>query len=191
MYLLTMLKPVIGVLVVAAVATGGDAFWYEMGVRHRMTAGALHGALLLGAVGLVLGWLSNRLIQGLVAGVGAGVAGAMAFYGMVAVGGTRFSLVAMVAAWAAVWLMLAVLDGRWLRAPAMRPWSEIVTRGLVAAVLGGLAFYLMLDVLWGHDREADKNYLVQYGAWVIAWCPGILTLTLGSTGQRSQVRGHR
>ncbi len=55
LYLLSMLKPVIGVLFVAAVATGGDAFWYEMGVRHRMTAGALHGALLLGAVGLVLG----------------------------------------------------------------------------------------------------------------------------------------
>ena len=65
-----MLKPVIGVLLVAAVATGGDAFWYEMGVRHRMTAGALHGALLLGAVGLVLGWISGRLLQGLVAGQG-------------------------------------------------------------------------------------------------------------------------
>jgi len=184
-----MLKPVIGVLVVAAVATGGDAFWYEMGVRHRMTAGALHGALLLGAVGLVLGWMSNRLLQGLVAGVGAGVAGAMAYYGMVAMGGRDSSLTAMVAAWAAVWLMLAVLDGRWLRAPAVRPWPEILTRGVIAAVIGGLAFYLMLDALWGHDREADKNYLVQFGAWVIAWAPGILTLTL--QGQRSQVKGHR
>ena len=184
-----MLKPVIGVLVVAAVATGGDAFWYEMGVRHRMTAGALHGALLLGAVGLVLGWISNRLLQGLVAGVGAGVAGAMAYYGMVAVGGRDASLTAMVAAWAAVWLMLAVLDGRWLRAPAMRPWPEILTRGVIAAVIGGLAFYLMLDVLWGHDREGNKNYLVQYGAWIIAWAPGILALTL--TTYRSQVRGQR
>ena len=184
-----MLKPVIGVLIVAAVATGGDAFWYEMGVRHRMTAGALHGALLLGAVGLVLGWMSNRLLQGLVAGVGAGVAGAMAYYGMVSVGGRDAMLPAMVAAWAAVWLMLAVLDGRWLRAPAMRPWSEILTRGVVAAVLGGLAFYLMVDVLWGHDGTASKNYLVQYGAWVVAWAPGVLALTL--EGQRSKVKGQR
>ena len=183
-----MLKPVIGVLFVAAVATGGDAFWYEMGVRHRMTAGALHGALLLGAVGLVLGWVSSRLSQGLVAGVGAGVAGAMAYYGMVATGGRDASLTAMVCAWAAVWLMLAVLDGRWLRAPAVRTWSEILVRGSIAAVLGGLAFYLMLDVLWGHGHEGDKNYLVQYGAWVIAWAPGILAL---ATGQRSQVKGQR
>ena len=178
-----MLKPVIGLLFVAAVATGGDAFWYEMGVRHRMTAGALHGALLLGAVGLVLGWISNRLLQGLVAGVGAGVAGAMAYYGMVAMGGRNASLVAMVAAWAAVWLMLAVLDGRWLRAPSMRPWSEILTRGIVAAVLGGLAFYLVLDLLWGHDREANKDYLTQFGAWVVAWSPGILALTWGGRGK--------
>jgi len=56
-------------------------------------------------------------------------------------------------------------------------------------VIGGLAFYLMLDVLWGHDGEANKNYLVQFGAWVIAWAPGILALTL--TTYRSQVTGHR
>jgi len=177
LYLLSMLKQVIGVLVVAAVATGGDAFWYEMGVRHRMTAGALHGALLLGAVGLVLGWISNRPIQGLIAGVGAGVAGAMAYYGMVAMGGRDASLMAMVAAWAAVWLMLAVLDGRWLRAPALRTWPEILTRGIAAAVLGGLAFYLMVGILWDHDREAGKNYLLQYGAWLVAWAPGMLALS--------------
>jgi hypothetical protein len=170
-----MLKAVIGLLFVAAVATGGDAFWYEMGVRHRMTAGALHGALLLGAVGLVLGWLSNRLFQGLIAGVGAGIAGAMAYYGMVAVGGRRSSLIAMVAAWAAVWLMLAVLDGKWLR--GSRPWSEILARGLGAAGLGALSFYVMVDTLWGHDGEANKNYLVQFAAWMVAWAPGILALT--------------
>ena len=173
-----MQRPVLGLLFVAAVATFGDWFWYEMGVRHRMTAGAMHGALLLGAVGLVLGWVSGRVLKGLVAGVAAGVAGAMAYYGMAAMGGRGSMLIAMVAAWAAVWLMLAVLDGKWLRAPAGRPWSEIFARGLVAAVLGAVAFYFVLDLLWGHDREANKNYLVQYGAWVFAWAPGVLALTL-------------
>src|SRR5262245_5360864 len=129
-----MVKPVLGLLFVAAIATGGDAFWYGMGVQHRMTAGALHGALLLGAVGLVLGWLSGRIVPGLISGVAAGVAGAMAFYGIVAVAGRGAYTMAMVAAWAGVWLMLAVLDGRWLHKPASRPWGEILTRGLAAAV---------------------------------------------------------
>ena len=171
-----MQKPVIGLLFVAAVATFGDWFWYEMGVRHRMTAGALHGAVLLGAVGLVLGWVAGRIVPGLIAGIAAGLAGAMAYYGMAAMGGRRFSLGAMVASWVAVWLMLAVLEGRWLR--GARRWSEIVTRGAIAAALGGVAFYLMLDVLWGHDSEEDKNYLVQYFAWLVAWAPGVLALTL-------------
>ena len=173
-----MLKPFLGLLFVAAVATFGDWFWYEMGVRHRMTAGALHGAVLLGAVGLVLGWVSGRIVPGLLAGIAAGLAGAMAYYGMAAIGGRRFSLGAMVASWAAVWLMLAVLEGRWLR--RSRPWSEIFARGLIAAALGGLAFYLMLDVLWGHDSEEDKNYLMQYVAWLVAWAPGVLALTVSS-----------
>ena len=178
-----MLKPILGLLFVAAVATFGDWFWYTMGVRHRMTAGAMHGALLLGAVGLVLGWLSNRLVQGLIAGVAAGVTGAMAFYALMAAGGTDAYLPAMVAAWAGVWLMLAVLDGKWLRGG--RPWSEILTRGLAAAALGGIAFYLVVGILWDHDRELNKNYLMQYAAWVFAWAPGMLALTI----ERSKVRG--
>ena len=73
--------------------------------------------------------------------------------------------------------MLAVLDGKWLRGG--RPWSEIFSRGLAAAVLGGIAFYLVVGILWDHDRELNKNYLVQYSAWVFAWAPGILALTIG------------
>ncbi len=90
----------------------------------------------------------------------------------------------MVAAWAAVWLMLAVLDGRWLRAPAVRPWSEILTRGIIAAVLGGLAFYLVLDVLWGHDREANKNYLVAVRR--VGYC-----VERQGCWRSRQVKGHR
>ena len=173
-----MQKPLIGLLFIAAVATFGDWFWYEMGVQHRMTAGAIHGAVLLGAVGLVLGWISSRVLKGLLAGVGAGVAGAMAYYGMVEAGGAGTILFAMIAAWAAVWLMLAVLDGRWLQAPALSSWEEILTRGFSAAALGGIAFYLVVGLLWDHEREIGKNYVVQYVAWVFAWAPGLLALTL-------------
>ena len=184
-----MIRPFLGVLFVAAVATFGDWYWYETGVRHRMTAGAVHGAMLLGAVGLVLGWLSGRIVPGLVAGIAAGVTGALAFYAIAAaLGGREAMTTAMVAAWCGVWLMLAVLDGRWLRAPAVRSWTEILGRGTAAAVLGGLAFYLVVGLLWDHDREANKNYLMQFGAWVIAWAPGILALTVG---QWAEGRGQR
>lgn len=176
-----MLKPIVGVLFVAAVATFGDWYWYTTGVQHRMTAGAIHGALLLGAVGLVLGWIAGRIPHGLAAGVGAGMAGALAFYAIAAAAGRGSTIIAMVAAWAAVWLMLAVLDGRWLRSRPPRSWGEIMTRGAAAAILGGIAFYLLVDVLWGHDRETGKNYVVQYFAWVFAWAPGILALTARRT----------
>ena len=36
-------------------------------------------------------------------------------------------------AWVIMWLLLAALDGRWLRAPNRRGWKEVATRGVVAA----------------------------------------------------------
>jgi hypothetical protein len=36
-----------------------------------------------------------------------------------------------------MWLLLAALEGRWLRAPDRRGWAEIAIRGVVAAVAGG------------------------------------------------------
>ena len=172
-----MLKPVLGVLFVAAVATLGDHVWYAVGARNEATAGSLHGAALLGAVGLVLGWMSKRIGAGLLTGVAAGVGGALAYYAIAAaIGGRGQSLPAMVAAWAAVWIVLAMCDARILRRPAA-PWGEALARGLAAAVLGGLAFYLTYPYFWGREaREAGD--LVKFVAWVVAWAPGILSLAL-------------
>ncbi len=173
-----MLKPLLGVLFVAAVATLGDHVWYAVGARNQATAGSLHGAALLGAVGLVLGWMSKRIVAGLLTGIAAGVGGALAYYAIAAaLGGRGQSLHAMVAAWAAVWIVLAICDARVLRRPAVRPWGEALARGLAAAVLGGLAFYFTYPYFWGRE---SRNYgdLVKFGAWVIAWAPGILSLAL-------------
>ena len=172
-----MLKPLLGVMFVAAVATLGDHVWDAVGARNEATAGSLHGAALLGAVGLVLGWISKRIVAGLLAGIAAGVGGALAYYAIAAaIGGRGQILQAMVAAWAAVWIVLAICDARLLRRP-VRPWGEALARGLAAAVIGGIAFYLMYPYFWG--REAS-NYgdLVKFGAWMIAWAPGILALAL-------------
>ncbi len=78
-----------------------------------------------------------------------------------------------------MWLIVALLDGRWLRAPGRRSWGEIAVRGLLAAVVSGIAFYLVLNTLWGRPPSGGRNYLLQFAAWVVAWAPGLLALTLG------------
>ena len=165
-----------GVLAVAAAATCSDYIWYTYGVRHTMVAGFAHGALLLTAVGAVLGAASGHVLKGLPLGALAGVAGAATYYLLVLVMDRRTYGTAIPAAWVTMWLILAALDGRWLRAPAKRPWSAVLVRGLLAAVLGGVAFYLVLTTLWGRPPEGGRNYFVQFLAWSFAWAPGLLAL---------------
>jgi hypothetical protein len=171
-----VVKIIIGVAFVAAVATIGDYAWFQLGARNVATAGSIHGALLLGSVGLVLGWLSGRVLAGLAAGVAAGVGGALAYYAMAAVmGGRGMNLQAVVAAWAAVWVVLAISDGRLLRRP-QASWAESLVRGLAAAIFGGLAFYFMVDQLWGKDPR-EGNALLRFVDWLVAWAPGIFAIT--------------
>jgi hypothetical protein len=67
------------------------------------------------------------------------------------------------------------------------PWGEIAVRGVLAAVLSGIAFFLVLNTLWGPPPATGKNYFVQFTAWVVAWAPGLLALTL-SGNRRSDGR---
>jgi hypothetical protein len=166
----------VGIVVVAAVATVGDFVWFELGVRHQATVGALHGAVLLGTVGLVLGWLNGRMLAGLAGGVAAGVGGAAAYYGLASFGSRGMNFPAMVAAWAAVWMVLAAYDGRVLRRDAPRAWLEIFARGIVAAGVGAIAFYFVLDVVWGRPPAEGRNYALQFAAWALAWAPGLLAI---------------
>jgi hypothetical protein len=182
--MLTM-RAAAGVLVVAAAATCGDFIWYTYGVRHTAIAGFVHGALLLAAVGAVLGAASGHIVKGLPLGAVAGVAGAATYYLLVTVMDRRTYGTAIPASWVIMWLILAALDGRWLRAPSRRGWGEVAARGLIAAVLGGAAFYLVLNTLWGRPPAGGRNYLVQFLAWAVAWTPGLLALTLDRGHPRS------
>lgn len=168
-----------GILIVAAVATTGDYLWYTFGVHHNVTNGVIHGALLLTVVGGVLGASAGRLVKGMPIGMLAGVGGALAYYAIVAaIGGGPYGA-AIPAAWVVLWLLLAALDGRWLRAPAVRSWSEVAARGGLAALLAGIAFALVMQTLWGRPPAGGRNYLLQFAAWVVAWAPGILILATG------------
>src|SRR5580765_2076069 len=173
------MKTIAGVLVVAAVATIGDAIWYTYGVRHTILAGLVHGALLLTSVGAVLGAASGRVVKGLPIGALAGIGGATSYYVLVATMDRRTYGSAIPAAWVMMWLILAALDGRWLRAPQRRTWAAVAGRGLAAAVLGGVAFYLVLNTLWGRPPAGGRNYVVQFFAWAFAWAPGLFALSVG------------
>ena len=172
------MKIAVGILGVALVATLSDYTWYTLNVRHSVTTGIIHGAVLLTAVGAVIGLVANRVLKGLPIGALAGIGGALIYYLLVALVDRRTYGMAIPASWVAMWLLLAVLDGRWLRAPQRRPWREIAMRGALAALLSGIAFFLVLNTLWGRPPATGKNYVVQFAAWVVAWAPGLLALTL-------------
>ena len=176
------LKIIAGILVVAALATLGDWVWYTYPeVCNGMSAGVIHGAVLLTAVGGALGAASGRLLRGLPIGTLAGIGGALAYYVLVAAFGERAHGAAIPAAWVVTWILIAVLEGRWL-SPTRRSWLAITGRGTTAAVLSGLAFYLVLDQLWGDPPPEGRNYAVQFAAWAAAWAPGLLALTLRTRG---------
>jgi hypothetical protein len=171
------INTIVGVVVVAAVATLGDFIWYTYGVRHTMIAGFIHGALLLTSVGGVLGAASGRTLKGLPIGALAGIGGAASYYLLIVVMDRRTYGSAIPGAWISMWLILAALDGRWLRTPQRRTWSGVAVRAVIASVFSGLAFYLVLNTLWGRPPAGGRNYALQFAAWAFAWAPGLLTLT--------------
>ena len=177
------MKAGLGILGVALVATLADYTWYTLHVRHTITTGIIHGAAVLTAVGAVLGLDAGRVVKGLPIGALSGVGGALIYYLLVAFVDRRTYGAAIPASWVAMWLLVALLDGRWLRAPQRRPWGEIAVRGVLAAVLSGIAFFLMLNTLWGRPPAGGKNYFVQFAAWVVAWAPGLLALTWGPSAR--------
>ena len=168
------LKIVTGILVVAAIATGADWVWYSFEACRGIAAGVIHGALVLTAVGGAIGAASGRLLRGLPIGTLAGIGGALAYY-VLAV--ALDDGVAIPAAWVVTWLAMGVLEGRWI-SPTRRSWLAIAGRGTAAAVLSGIAFYLVRDLLWGEPPASGRNYAIQFVAWAVAWAPGMLVLTL-------------
>lgn len=160
----------IGALLLAAVTTAGDYAWFEFGIRHNPVAGVLHGVVMMGSLGAVLGWQARRLGLGILGGIVAGVAGALMFYALWRVLGWG----AMFASWSAIWLGLAAFDHYVLWKHSGSSW---IARGLAAAILGGIAFYMISGVWTAHGD--DPNYGWHFVSWFIAWWPGLAALTFG------------
>jgi hypothetical protein len=78
--------------------------------------------------------------------------------------------------WPAFWVALAFLNGMGLGEPRTGR-GEAVARGLVAAVLSGLAFW-SISGIWTHHGPGGPNYPYNFACWTFAFLPGFLALLL-------------
>src|SRR5689334_6995096 len=99
-----------------------------MNIRHTMTAGMLHGAVVCLCMGIAVGLRAGRTATGAIAGPVIGVLAAGVFYLLA----PRMRLMAMFPAWMFFWICFALLQGRLQRDRGMATGFVI---GIIAAVL--------------------------------------------------------
>lgn len=163
-------------LFLGAVMTAADFVWAFFSVRHTVWAGVAHGALMCLCIGAVIGVRAGRPVPGLVAGPLIGVLAAAAFYALA----TALQWAAMVPAWMLFWICFALLQ-RFLQPESI---TRALGRGMVAAILSGLAFY-MISGIWTKASPGGPNYLVNFVYWSFAFLPGFLTLFLSRSSRRA------
>ena len=162
--------------------TAGDFIWSYFGVRHSVVNGVAHGALMCLCIGAIIGARAGRTTVGLIAGPLIGVLAAAAFYALAPT--LRWG--AMLPAWMLFWLCFAVLQ-RWLLPEAL---GRALARGLAAAVLSGLAFYLISGI-WTRPAPGGPNYVLHFFSWSFAFLPGFLCLFPGTSRRPSVSAGHK
>jgi hypothetical protein len=165
-------------LFLGGVMTAGDFVWAYFDVRHSVWAGVAHGALMCLCIGAVLGFRAGRPVPALVAGPLIGVLAAIAFYALT----STFGWGAMLPAWMLFWICFALLQ-RFLLTESLH---RAVGRGVVAAVLSGLAFYAISGI-WTRPSPGGPNYLIHFIYWSFAFLPGFLTLFAGNSSRRPSV----
>ena len=171
-----MKNVIVSIVIVAAVATLCDWIWATFLSQHLMAAGLVHGALLCLAMGAVIGYPVARTTTGAAAGVGIGLAAAGLFYLLEWLGGNA----AMFVAWFSLWILLALLYHRLAEGASLR---LAITRGIIAGVASGLAFYLISD-MWTDWNPRAINYLDHFARWAFAFAPGFFALQGGGARGR-------
>lgn len=172
-----MKNAAISTAIVAVVATVGDWVWASFLSRHLMVAGLVHGALLCLAMGAVLALPARRAASGAVWGVAVGIAAAAAFYALAPV--LRYG--AMLPAWFALWVMLALVQQR--GGAGAVSWREAAVRGAIAGLASGAAFYLVSG-MWTEWNPRAINYLDHLARWAFAFAPGFIALQAPAPARR-------
>ncbi len=158
-----------------ALSTLGDWIWAEFLRDGAVLPGVIHGLVVFAALALVLGWAAGRpgavrfLLLRLPA---AGIALSALFYPLAfAVG----YLPALIVTWILMWLVLVVFMQR---ARGEREGRGVtIGRGVVAAVVSGLAFWAISGI-WTGGAAASTGYAVRFLFWTLAFLPGFAALLL-------------
>lgn len=159
------------------VSTFGDFVWANWQLRHRMWYGLAHGAVICLCIGAVIGARSGKLAAGMAAGPVVGLLAAGTFYALAPALGYS----AMFPAWMLFWLCFGALQARL----GDRRIGPAVTRGLVAAVLSGIAFYLVSE-MWTRPPRGGPDYPRFFLNWTFAFFPGFAALFWATELNRSR-----
>src|SRR5262249_29069278 len=162
-----MLHAVVAALALGLVMTLGDFAWAALRIHHRVLNGVVHGAVMCLCLGLAIGIRARRPVPAALVGPLIGVAAAATFYLLAPA--LRWS--AMLPAWMLLWILFAILQRQLARDESV---GTAMKRGILAALLSGLAFYLISDI-WIHEA-AHPSMVVHFGAWVFAFLPGFAAL---------------
>lgn len=168
----------IGTVVMALVSAFADAFWAAAIPEHRAFYGIVHGGLVLTVMGAMLGKLGGqgRVPLAALAGLLIGVLAGASFYLLYPLVGVP----ALVVAWMFLWLAFAFLNNA-LWSPA-ESHGRTVVRGVTAALLGGIAYWLISGI-WLGPHDPGPFYYRNFAAWCVAFLPGFVSLLLGRTAR--------
>ena len=166
-----IIHALLAALLLGAVSTFGDFIWHNWQVRHRMVYGLVHGAVICLCIGGVVGARAGRLASGLVAGPVIGIIAAGTFYALAPM--LRYS--AMFPAWMLFWICFGLLQAR---LEGDRRLGPALVHGVAAAVLSGIAFY-MVSGMWTRPSRGGPEYPRFFLNWSFAFLPGFVALFLG------------
>ncbi len=169
---------IFGALSIGALMTFGDWVWAVFELPHRAVFGLIHGLVLCCGIGLYLGLPRRAAARGALAGGLIGLGAAALFYALAPL----LKWMAMLPAWMAFWIAFGILLWRHLGAPTATA-TEAVVRGLVAAVVSGIAFYAISGI-WTSPSPGGPDYVRHFGSWTVAFLPGFVAL-LVEKGQRA------
>jgi hypothetical protein len=155
-------------LFLGAVMALGDYTWAALQIQHRAAYGMAHGAIMCLCLGIAIGVHARRVIPAAAAGPIIGVIAAGAFYLLA----PALRMSAMFPAWMLFWILFALLQHALRRTGRA---IAAVARGSVAALLSGIAFYLISSIWTGPSHNAP-NLALHFAAWSFAFLPGFLVL---------------
>jgi len=176
-----MLHAVLASLALGLVMTAGDFLWSALNIRHRVVYGLIHGAVMCLCLAVAIGVRAGKPGRAALAGPLIGVIAAASFYALVPV--LRWG--ALFPAWMVFWILFAFLQQRLDRNERL---ATATLRGITAALLSGVAFYLVSGI-WTNEARY-RSMAIHFAAWSVAFLPGFAALFhgLGAKGAKGAGR---